>query len=211
MNTGLSSAERRALAPALAKLDAALAPGFSRISWASLQAEVFLQQCGHAFGSYGAAVSQAKQIVARMRLPLHALPKTFVEESNKAFCHAPGSLVGLGETLQNLGIVTRQHAVSCETDLRDLLVELETVILGTATGCAPEFGWTYKFWEFRLHRSVTKAVIRMLRTVFGGLENGPALLRVSVCLCPYRRRRRRRRTRSSVIIPWMLHHMCMRP
>ncbi|ESO91629.1 hypothetical protein LOTGIDRAFT_122204, partial [Lottia gigantea] len=160
-----------------------LRPGAKRLNWNSLGINDYMSKCQSAIAKFESLVNQIQKNARDINQRL-----SMIEHSNM-FKHLPPKYDDIlpsckeffehieSERHRDFELLARKYRA-----IGPLLTKMEGLVVHTNTGKSPKLSQYYAYWEKRVYESLTKLVIRNLKSFHHALIGDKALFQVETLL-----------------------------
>ena len=154
----LTAAEAALLQLHLAQLRAALRPGFAPLNWSSLHVLAFANEAGVAVADFENMLARLRKAVALLEDAEVAIAGARLVDP-RDFDGDTGDVAAVAGAVEQRRIGRLRAAASHYYSAHAVLMQVETIVVGTATATSPPLAEYYRYWERRFFNAVTTMIL----------------------------------------------------
>ena len=162
--SGLSPAETNLLQSHLARLRAALRPGFTPLNWNSLHVGAFISDVGTALQDFESARDQTRKSCTMLEDAVTTIGASSLVDRAEFDKLSALDVSDLYDKLERTRTARLDALVRKYRAVRPVMKQIEGLIAGTDTMASPRLAEFYRFWERRFYNAISRLIITSLAT-----------------------------------------------
>uniref|UniRef100_A0A8C4QEU2 Dynein heavy chain tail domain-containing protein n=1 Tax=Eptatretus burgeri TaxID=7764 RepID=A0A8C4QEU2_EPTBU len=157
----LSDPENKLLHHHVSELRRKLRPGLFRLNWSSLAIPDYLTCCHNALSNFELLLNQVQRSAENILSNLH-----LIESANLFKFQTSSGKNDLPDVNEFFKMTAQQREADVEQlvcawwEVSPLLMKIESLVVGSSTGCSPALADYYSHWEKQAYKSLVTMVFR---------------------------------------------------